>query len=164
MQKIIFFTPVIETGKLSSIITDDSIEFLKSEGIIPVDSKTLIKDYDETNIKFMYDIYHINFFNFNDAENPTDIVLNKELFSVYVIENFRIKRNQLLASLDALQTRALLSGKTDVVSSIEEDKVKLRNMTDVLDFSNKTNAQDFYFDPPLEITIDYDAKYESMLK
>ena len=80
MQKIIFYTPVVETGKLYSMVTDKSVAELKKQGIIPNNSPTLIKDYDESNISFLYDIYHLDFFVFVNNANPTDIVFNKELF------------------------------------------------------------------------------------
>jgi hypothetical protein len=164
MQKIIFFTPIVETGKLATIISEKSVSQLKDEGIIPSASSTLIKDYDITDNEFMYNIYHINFFTFDDATNPTDIVFNKEMFNIFFIENFRIKRTELFVNLDLMQNRALISNKLDVVAEIEADKKVLRDMTDNFDFSDKIAPQDFYSNLPLEAFVDYKAKYEPKLK
>ena len=164
MQKIIFFTPIVETGKLATIVSEKSVSQLKDEGIIPSASSALIKDYDSTNIQFMYDIYHVDFFQFDNPENPTSIILNKEMFSIFFIQSFRVKRSQLFVDLDSMQNRALISNKLDVIAEIEVDKQVLRDMPDSFDFSNKITAQDFYFDLPAEIFVDYKAKYEPKLK
>ena len=76
----IFFNSDIESNKLSSTITDKSVDELVSLGIIPAESLTLIKDYDESNVKLMYDIYHIDYLVFNGTVPPTSLVLNKEMF------------------------------------------------------------------------------------
>jgi hypothetical protein len=164
MQKIIFFTPVVETGKLSTIISEKSVSELKEEGIIPSSSSTLVRDYDITNNVFMYNVYHINFFQFDNPENPTDIVFNKEMFCLYFIDAFRQKRNELFDDLDLIQNRALITNKLDVVAEIEADKQILRDMPDNFDFSSKDVAQDFYLNLPLEVFVDYKAKYEPKLK
>ena len=113
---------------------------------------------------FLYNVYHIDFFKFNNNTNPTDIVLNKELFEIHVIEAFRHKRNTLFQVLDTLQNRALVSNKPDIVAEIEKDKQILRDLPDNLDLSNNTKVQDFYYNWPVEIFVDYKAKYEPKLK
>ncbi len=164
MQKIIFFTPVVETGKLATIISEKSVSELKDEGIIPVASSTLIKDYDITDNEFMYNVYHVDFFRFDNPENPTNLIFNKEMFCIFYIENFRQKRNELFVNLDLMQNRALITNKLDVVAEIEADKQILRDMPDNFDFSSKVVAQDFYLNLPLEVFVDYKAKYEPKLK
>jgi hypothetical protein len=165
MQKIIFFNSSADSEKLSSIVTDKSVDELKSEGIIPTVSSTLIKNYDESDIKLMYDIYHVDFLMFDSNVPPTNLVLNKEVFSTYVIENYKARRGQIFQVLDSLQNRALSSGKTEVVSEIEADKLILRNMPLTVDFTNNNTVQDFYSaGGPIELTIDYESKYESKLK
>lgn len=164
MQKIIFFNSDVDSEKLSSIVTDKSVEELKSEGIIPTESSTLIKNYDETDVKLMYDIYHVDYLMFNNSGSPTELVLNKEIFSIFVIQNYKARRSEIFESLDSLQNRALASGKTEIVSEIEADKIILRNMPLTVDFSNHITVQDYYSGGPIELTVDYEAKYESKLK
>jgi hypothetical protein len=164
MQKIIFFTPVVETGKLATIISDKSVNDLKKEGIIPNNSLTLIKNFDESNVDLQYSLYYIEYFTFNNNNVPTDIVFNKQLFEVYVLNCFREERKHTLAILDALQTRALLLNKPELVAEIEEDKITLRNIPNTIDWSNKLTVKDFYSNMPFETTIDYAAKYEEKLK
>jgi hypothetical protein len=164
MQKIIFFTPIVETGKLATIISIDPVVELKAQGIIPDNSLTLIKDYDESDLDLRYAIYHVDFFAFNDATNPTDIVFNKELFDIYVLDVFRQKRNEVFKILDSLQTRAMLSNKSGVIAEIEADKTVLRDTPDNIDWSDKLTVKDFYSNMPIELTIDYMAKYEAKLK
>jgi hypothetical protein len=155
---------LVETGKLATIISNDSVSELKEQGIIPSNSATLIKDYDESDLDLRYSIYHVDFFTFNDATNPTDIVFNKELFDIYVLDVFRQKRNEVFKILDSLQTRAMLANKSEVIAEIEADKTVLRDTPDNIDWSNKLTVKDFYSNMPIELTIDYMAKYESKLK
>lgn len=164
MQKVIFFNSEISNKNLSSIITDKSVEELTSEGIIPTGSLALTKNYDETNVKLMYDIYNVDYLVFDDNVPPTSVVLNKEMFDTFVIENYKAKRREIFQVLDSLQTRALTSGKTEVVAEIEADKTILRDMPSLVDFSSNTIVQDYYSHWPLELSIDYSAKYESKLK
>jgi hypothetical protein len=164
MQKVIFFNSEVSSNKLSSIVTDKAVAELISLGIIPEESLTVIKNYDESNIKLMYDIYHVDYLVFNNSVAPTDVVLNKEMFDIFVVENYKAKRGEIFQVLDSLQTRALTSGKTEIVAEIEADKVILRNMPSTIDFSSNSIVQDYYAHWPLEITVDYAAKYESKLK
>ena len=164
MQKIIFFTPIVETGKLATIITDKSVDELKQENIIPINSKFVIKDYNENNLDELAVVYHSEYFKFNDDVNPTDIILNTDILKIAALEDYRTKRSEIFSVLDSLQTRALLSGNTSVASQIEADKTLLRNLPSVIDFSSNVTLRDFYRNPPAELFIDYKAKYESKLK
>ena len=164
MQKVIFFNSDASTNKLSSTVTDKGVDELISLGIIPAESLTVIKNYDTSNVKLMYDIYHVDYLVFNDTIAPTDVVLNKEMFDIFVVENYKAKRSEIFQVLDSLQTRALTSGKTEIVAEIEADKVILRDMPSTIDFSNNSFVQDYYAHWPLEMTVDYAAKYESKLK
>ena len=162
MQKVIFFNSDVTKKNLASIVTDKTVDELISDGIIPEGASTVIKNFDETDVKLMYDIYHVDYLIFNN--NVTDVVLNKEMFDTYVIENYKAKRRELFQVLDLLQTRALISGKTELVAEIEADKIILRDMPMNVDFSNNSIVQDYYAQSPLEIVIDYAAKYESKLR
>jgi len=163
MQKIIFYTPVVETGKLATIISEKTVDVLKEEEVIPKDSLTLTKDFDEIDIDLRYSIYHVEYFTFNNNV-PTDIVFNKQLFEVYVLNCFREERSRVFGVLDSLQTRALLLNKPELVAEIENDKIILRNIPNTIDWSNKLTIKDFYSNMPFETTIDYAAKYEEKLK
>lgn len=163
MQKVIFFNSDVTKKNLASIVTDKNVDELISEGIIPEGASTVIKNYDETDVKLMYDIYHIDYLMFND--NISDVVLNKEMFSIFVLENYKAIRSDLFNILDALQTRAFTSGKPDVAAEIEVDKQLLRDMPMAVDFTKNKSINDYYSaGGPIELTINYVSKYESKLK
>jgi hypothetical protein len=58
----------------------------------------------------------------------------------------------------------MLANKSEVIAEIEADKTVLRDTPDNIDWSNKLTVKDFYSNMPIELTIDYMAKYESKLK
>lgn len=164
MQKIIFFTPIPETGKLASIISDNTPEELIEMDIIPSDSKYLIQDFDESDDDQRATIYHINYMTFDNSVNPKNLVLNKELLVTAVLEDVRTRRVDHLEVLDSLQFRATNMGKTTVAEEIEQDKVKLRNLPSKIDFSDRNTVRKIYSAIPPELFIDYKTKYESKLK
>lgn len=164
MQKVIYFTPIPETGKLSTIITDKSPEELIEQNIIPSNSKYVIEDYNHLDEDQLTVIYHIGYMLFNDTGNPTSVVLNKDLLVTAVIEDIRTKRIEHLDILDSLQFRASVMNRTNVVEQIENDKIILRNLPNTVDFSDRHTIRKIYSACPPELFIDYKAKYEAKLK
>lgn len=162
MQKIVYFTPVPSTGKLSTIITDKSINELIALGIVPSNSKTVIEDFLPDDLDQTANLYHIELFKFNDA--GTEVLLNKPIAEISILEDIRTKRGDLLAILDSLQTRALISGKSELVSEIEADKVKLRNITLSVSFEGRETLKEIWKTAPVELFVDYKAKYEPKFK
>jgi hypothetical protein len=163
-MKIIYFTPIPETKKLATIITDKSVEDLVNDGVIPEKSKTVIKDYDESNSELISEIYHIELLKFDKETNPTNVVLNSSLTELALIEDIRTKRLEIFAELDSIQLRAMIAGKQNIVDQIEADKVILRNLPSTIDLSKLATTEDIFRLAPIELFIDYKAKYEPLLK
>ena len=164
MQKIIYFTPIPETGNLASIVTDKTPTELTELGVIPKNSKYLINDFDPDNDEQAAQVYHINYMKFDNNNNPQNIILDKELLVTAVLQDIRTKRVIHLEELDMLQSRALVMGLTSVVSEIEEDKNILRNIPNTIDFADRHSIRKIYSNCPAELFVNYKSKYESKLK
>jgi hypothetical protein len=164
MKKLIYFTPIPETGKLSSIITEKNIKELIDIGIVPKHSKFLITDLDPKNDDQAADLYHINYMKFDDEDNPKSVVPDIEMLKIAVLEDIRTRRSDLLLELDMLQFRSSLKGLTDIVNEIECDKDVLRSIPNTLDFSGRNTVRKIYSVCPPELFINYTAKYESKIK
>ena len=162
MQKIVYFTPVPSTGKLSTIITDKPVSELISLGIVPSDSNTVVEDFLPDDLEQTANLYHIELFKFNSA--GTEVLLNKPIAEISILEDIRVKRSDLLAILDSLQTRALISGKTELVSEIEADKIKLRDITLTVSLEGRETLKEIWKTTPIELFVDYKAKYEPKFK
>lgn len=164
MQKIIFFTPIPGTNKLASVITDETPEHLISEGIIPADSKYVIVSYNQESLEQRAALFHIEYMRFDNPNNPKQIVLDKDMLAVALLQDVRTKRLELLEELDYLQFRASVVGKKDLVDEIEADKARLRNLPSNIDFSDKNTIPDMYNIDVVDIFVNYNEKYESRLK
>lgn len=163
-MNVIFYTPIPETRRLATIVTNESIKDLKLEGVIPSRSKTLEVEYNEQDPELMIKIYHIEYMKFDSYVSPKSVVPDIELYSMAALEDIRTKRASLFNRLDSLQTRALIAGNTDLVAEIEEDKKSLRDLPDRFQTGECENILDVYRAVPLDIYIDYEEKYAEKLK
>lgn len=164
MQKIIFFTPIPETGKLATMVSDKHPNDLIQEGIIPADSKYVVETLDVNNKEQHATIYHIEYMRFDNPTNPQQIVLNKDMLAVALIEDIRTKRSEQLADLDGLQFRASIMTNTNLVDEIEADKEILRNLPATINFDSKGTIKDMYSIAPVELFINYNEKYGPKFK
>lgn len=164
MQKIIFFTPIPDTGKLATVVSDKQPKDLIKDGIIPSNSKFVIETLDSSNWDQQAAIYHIEYMKFDNPTNPQRIVLNKDMLAVALIEDIRGRRVEQLEVLDGLQFRASVMGLADLVDEIEADKEVLRNLPSTIDFIGRDTVRDMYDVSPVEIFINYSEKYGPKFK
>lgn len=166
-MNIVFFNNPIGTNKISFIVTDRTVNSLKRSGIIPKNSVTLIKEYNEQMDQSEKAILvHIDKTMFDNYENPTKVVFDLDLVRMFFLDVYRFAREEVFKTLDTFQLRAIIHGNTDVLAKIEEDKIALRNMPD--DVFKKIEGLDCFFKInkviPDILLVDYNAKYEYMLK
>jgi hypothetical protein len=158
-MNVIFFTPIPETKRLATVVTDADVKSLKLEGVIPSKSRTLIAVYDENDSDLMMKIYFIEYMKFDNYASPKNIVPDIDLFSMAALEDIRTKRLDLFLQLDSLQTRAHVTGRADLVAEMEKDKKSLRDLTDKFQTSECESVLDVYRAAPIELFIDYEEKY-----
>jgi hypothetical protein len=164
---IVFFNNPIGTQKLNFVTTDKSVTELKNEGIVPKKSITLVKKYNpKMDFKEKALLVHIDKTVFDNYQTPTKVIFDLDLIKMFFIDFYRSAREDIFKKLDALQFRAMISGKQDVVSLIENDKIALRKMP--ADVSKRISSLTDFFEInkiiPDILLIDYDSKYSYMLK
>jgi hypothetical protein len=163
-MKVIFFTPIPQTKRLATIITNESVKDLKLAGVIPSRSKIYSAEYDENNQDLMVDIYHVEYMKFDNYTSPKAIIPDIELYSMAVLEDIRTKRSMIFQQLDSLQVRALIAGRTDLVAEIEVDKKVLRDLPEHVQTSNCKSILDVCKSMPAEMYIDFEEKYAEKFK
>jgi hypothetical protein len=166
-MNIIFFNNPVGTKKINFLVTEDSVDDLKNEGIIPKKSAVLVKKYQEDmNDKERAILVHIDKVEFDDYKNPTDVIFDLDLVRMFFIEVYRSVRKETFKTLDSLQIRAIVSGKHEIVESIEQDKKILRDMpnTVIKDIENLDCFFKINQVIPKNILIDYGEKYGYLLK
>jgi len=164
MQKIIFFTLIPGTSKLSSVLTDKTPKQLVAEGIIPADSKYVVETYNRDNLDQRGVIYHIEYMKFDNPTNPQRLVLDKDMLAVALLQDVRTRRQEHLEVLDNLQFRANIMGKQDLVDDIEADKARLRNLPANINFEGKNTIRDMYDIDIVELFVNYNEKYDPRFK
>jgi hypothetical protein len=160
----IFFNRTIGTPKLGFVNTDQTVEELIAEGVIPTGASTLTKaaptDSDTENLAMLT---HVDKITFDDMDNPTALVWDMSLVDLWWKDVYRSCRTELLTTLDSLQTRALAKGLTSVVADMEVDKETLRNMPSSVDYSTATTFTETLATGPNELFVDYNEKYRTAL-
>jgi hypothetical protein len=166
-MNIIFFNNPVGTKKLNFVISNKSIQLLKKETVIPMDSATLVKPYNKDmsdNEKAI--LVHINKTEFDNYNNPTAVIFDMDLIKMFFLDIYRSARSEIFSILDILQMRAMLSGKQDIVKQIEIDKQILRDLPTEAQY--KLKDLDCFFKVnkavPRELLVDYKEKYEYLLK
>ena len=116
MKQVIYFNNPQRPNKLSFIVTDKTVDYLKSKGIINKTATTLIKEFcdDEQSIEYAKQV-HVDKLVFNNQDNPTDVIFDNELVQMYYIDIFRQIRKDSLDMLDRLQMRASSQNYDDLV-------------------------------------------------
>lgn len=165
-KKIVFYNYPTNTDKICFTITEKSVNDLVEENVIPKDSKYVIEDFDENNksTEYLAKLSHVDKLVFDDYVNPTKVEFDFDLLGFYFVQIYREIRSNVFVILDNLQIRALIKNKNDVVSLIEEDKQKLRDMPDNLNYSKCSKVSDVFRIVPEELLIDYKEKYEYMIE
>ena len=163
MKNIVYFNKDKHTNKLSSIVTDQSVEQLKSNGIINPDAATLIKPFvedcrEEDSLAFAKQV-HVDKLVFDDPSNPTDVVFDLELVKMYYINIFRQMRTSSLEILDRYQMRALTLGYSDLLKDIENDKQSLRDLPENLEYDDVSDIFDISKIYPQSLLVNYEEKY-----
>jgi hypothetical protein len=164
MQKIIFFTPIPETGALATIITDKSVKELMDDDVIPKNSKYIIQNYLPDDLDQRLSAAYVQYMKFDNNVNPENVVLNADMFAMAILEDVRTIRADKLEELDMLQFRASMKGDTELVDEIEQVKIELRNLPSTLNLSNKNRINDFSDININSALINYKEKYEQRLK
>ena len=162
-MKRIYWNEPVGTDKVVFMVTDKSVDDLKAAGIIPNDSKVLVKDATELKAEEYAKHAHIDKCLFDNPDNPTDIVFDLDLLKSYYVDYYKTIRANAFKLLDNLQLRAFISKKEDVLQEIEIDKQKLRDMPDNLDFSNANTAIEVSRVYPESLMVDYEQKYKSRI-
>lgn len=163
MKNIVFFNKDKHTNKLSSIVTDQSVDQLKSNGIINTDATTLVKPFvedcrEEDALTFAKQV-HVDKLVFNDLINPTDVIFDLELVKMYYINIFRQMRTSSLEILDRYQMRALTLGYNDLLKDIENDKQLLRDLPESLEYDDASDIFDISKVYPQSLLVNYEEKY-----
>jgi hypothetical protein len=159
----IFFQSPARKGRVAFTVSDQSVDELKKEYIIPNNSKTLLieyKDEREMDMELFLLIYNLDCALFDNDENPTTLVMNKDIAFVRHLQEIRTKRNKLLSTLDGIQMRYMMAGRHDIVSEIEEDKAALRDVPDDIDLSDVETMVQLHNKIPTALLIDYNEKYK----
>lgn len=161
-MSIIFFNCPVDTPKVQFVNTDKTVAQLVKAGVIPEGAATLKTTFPNTP-DGLAKLAHVDKLTFDNMERPTEVVWDMDLVDLFWKEVYRECRKELMATLDVLQQRALVKGLTGVVSDIEDDKQKLRDLTDSVDYSQYDNfeATDNHY--PQEMFIDYESKYADRL-
>lgn len=161
---IIFFNSPLGTPKVQFVNTESSVAEMVELGVIPEGAATLIKPVpDETDPEGLAELSHVDKLVFDSLENPTAVVFDMELVDLFWKEVYRVCRMECFAQLDVLQTRALVKGLTDVVSSIEADKQALRDLPASVDHTTATTFTETTLTDPVALFTDYPEKYRSAL-
>lgn len=158
MKKAVFFQRDKESQSLSVLITNGKPEDLIGI-IIPEGCKYLSVDFDDPTEEEKLKFIHIDKVLFDNYNEPTKLIFNSKAFSDHFVKQIRRIRSSLLKTLDNLQTRALVKGKSELIEEIETDKQYLRDCTDKIKSGTFKNLLDLKkkLDPAL--TTDYEAKY-----
>jgi len=161
---IIFFNKPLGTPKVQFANTDKSVAELVELGVIPQGAATLVKPVPEsTDKEGLAELSHVDKLVFDSLENPTAVVFDMELVDLWWKDVYRACRMERFAELDVLQTRALVKGLTDVVSSIEADKQSLRDLPGSVNHSTATTFTETTLTDPVALFTDYTEKYHSAL-
>ena len=160
----IFFNRTIGTPKLGFVNTDQTVEELIAEGVIPTGAATLTKavptNSDTENLAMLT---HVDKLTFDNMDNPTALVWDMSLVDLWWKDVYRSCRTELLTTLDSLQTRAMAKGLTSVVADMEVDKETLRNMPSSVDYSTATTFTETLATGPNALFVDYTEKYRTAL-
>jgi len=160
MKQVIYFNNPQRPNKLSFIVTDKTVDYLKSQGIINNTATTLIKKFcdDEQSIEYAKQV-HVDKLVFNNQDNPTDVVFDNELVQMYYIDIFRQIRKDSLDILDRLQMRAASQNYNDLVKDIETDKQLLRDIPTSLNYNKTMSIIDISQILPQSLLVNYEEKY-----
>jgi hypothetical protein len=166
-MNIVYFNNPLGTEKINFTITDLDVATLKKNNIIPKKSATLVKQYNEKMTDTAKSILvHIDKVVFDDYTNPTRVSFDMDLIKMFFLDIHRQARDAKLQILDRVQMRAMIKNDVDLISDIENDKNKLRNLPDVVaeQFINQNNFFKINKIIPNELLIDYESKYNYRLK
>jgi len=164
-MNIVFYTYPENTSKVAFTITDQSVDQLKQQGVIPGSSATLTKPYDEHIKSEEYAmLVHIDKVSFDNKTTPTKLIFDLEMLSMFYLNEYRQIRENVFKILDMYQLRAMVESKKEILDEIQIDKQILRDMPDNLDFSLAKSASEVLRVIPTSLTIDYEEKYRSKFK
>jgi hypothetical protein len=136
------------------ILTAQSVERLKMNGVIAPDAKVLINPVEGELMTL-----RIECVKFDNKDNPTALHFDVDAIREEYIKEMRKKRDEILTTLDYLQQRAISLGKMDAAASIESDKQVLRDVTTSMDYSSITEIRHLYTRMPAILLVDYKDKY-----
>lgn len=168
MKKTIFFNNPVGTEKLQFVVSDLSIDALKDNGVIPRKASALAMPFIDENSP-IEDFALISFPDrcvFDNYKNPTEVMLDIDLINSYVMSRIKEARSECLSVLDTYQMRAIAKNDQELISMIESDKQKLRDLPDSIDFENATNFKSACKVIPFADIVPepYVSKYEDALK
>jgi hypothetical protein len=150
----IFYTHPVFPSKVAMILTTQSVEKLKTIGVISPSAKTLV---DPVEGELM--TLRLECVKFDNKDNPTVLYFDVDAIRDEYVKDIRKKRDEILGTLDYLQQRAISLGKMDAASSIEVDKQALRDVTTTTDYSSITEIRHLYTRVPAILLVDYRDKY-----
>jgi hypothetical protein len=156
MNKIFYTNPVFP-NKVALIVTDKNTDELRQLGILTGDSKYLLNPVEG---KLM--THRISCVKFDNPVNPTSLVFDVDAIRQAYIEQIRTLRDPILDTLDYLQQRAIATNNIEAVTSIENDKELLRNLTVTIDYTTITEIKHIYTKIPPELLVDYKEKYSNV--
>jgi hypothetical protein len=165
-MKTIFYNYPVGTEKVAATHSNNSVEELKAEGIIPNNAVTVVYDLiDENSDHNTRPLYvFVDRIKFDNIENPTLVKFDRDLLYAELLQDARGARAQQLQKLDNLQLRAMAKGLTDVVADIEADKEIMRNLPDNINFNSANNYSDAFSALPRQtLGEDLEEKYRERL-
>ena len=165
-MKTIFFNDPVGTEKVVVTHSNNTIEELKTEGVIPNTAVTVSYDFigDDSDNESRALVVFVDRVKFDNIENPTLVKFDRDLLYAEILDDVRGYRNQRLQELDTLQLKALSKGLSDVVADIENDKQILRDIPANINFNSANNYPDAFLAVPRPIlSQDFEENYRERL-
>lgn len=168
-MQIVFFQNPEDPQKLASLIINDgeTVQKYVDAGVIGRTTKYVVRPYAFTETadleQMVMHTVGLDMLEFNDASNPTNVVVNVDALRAKYVDKLRYMRNSCMDKLDILQMRAIATKNDDVLAEVEADKQALRDITSSVDLSKISTITDALHLIPPQLLIDYDEKYRGRL-
>ena len=132
-------------------------------GVITPETPKLVYNDSQVNEEISAASEFVQLMTFDDFRAPQNLIVKREAAEEFFIDAIRNVRDEILIYLDSVQLRALSSGKQAAIAAIEEDKVRLRDITKHLSFQNCNTIVDYLRIRPGVLLENYTTKYKPLL-
>jgi hypothetical protein len=162
-MKTIFYNNPINPVTVAMCSSADPLGDLMSLGVLSEDSAYLLLDsFDPVNNEDDAAIVvFLDCFGFDNAVSPTTLVIIPELLKQKYVEILRARRARVFEILDRIHITAISKSQTDIALAIENDKQRLRDITQTVNYKNIKTVRDLLGLIPAELLVDYVEKHQS---